>query len=332
MKFFNQLKCLFVVALGVFVLNASQAHAYRFVVYGDSRSGAGDPPIFNNTILGAINAQIVALDPKPEFVFFLGDCVRPAVSTDYSHSYLLDWKQFMQQTLGHIPFYVAIGNNDLYGNTGWTEYPLQKLFQSVFTKNPSNGPRHYKKLAYSIEHGKGKERTLFVVLDSFGFQKVFGVQTNFDNGVDEEQLQWLEAKAKNDRVHYKFVLSHGPVFSIEGWPVHSSMKKVWSIMQKNRFHGFYSAHEHIYSRWNITKYVYPPVQHEMFQTIVGSAGAPWDAANLVKVNLLECHINRAYTFIVVDIHPHKMVQRSYALISNGPVYTTQLIDTFTRKN
>jgi hypothetical protein len=234
----------------------------------------------------------------------------------------------MKQGLGKIPFYTAVGNNDLYGNTGWTEFPLQTEFQNTFDSHPSNGPDNYKKLAYSIEHGKGKESSLFVVLDSFGFYTQNGALTNFDNGVDKEQLRWFAKKAKNSKARYKFVLSHGPAFSIEGWPVDHSIRKAWDLMNKNHFDGFYCAHEHIFSRWDITKKVSSHTKRTMFQTIVGSAGSPLDDISLVKVNFHKAHIYRGFTFIVIDIHEDKMVQRSYALIPKGTGYTTRLIDKF----
>jgi hypothetical protein len=319
---------LFLLFLGFFVVDTPYAHAYRFVVYGDSRATKGDNTIFNRPILGAINSKIAKLHPKPNFAFFLGDCVYPGWATNYVHNNLTDWSRFMKHSLGKIPFYTVIGNNDLYGNTGWTEFPIQTECQHVFDYLPSNGPRHYKKLAYSLEHGQGKESTLFLLLDSFGFYTQNGSLVNFDNGVDQEQIDWFAKKAKNSKAHYKFVLSHGPAFSIEGWPVHPSIREVWKLMDKNHFDGFYSAHEHIFSRWKIPKYEYPQGKHTMTQTIVGSAGSPLDDISLVKVNFHEAHIYRGYTFIVVDIHEHKMVQKSYALVANGTGYSTRLIDKF----
>lgn len=314
------------------LLNTSQAYAYRFVVYGDSRAAQGDTNSFNSAMLGAINSKISNLHPKPDFAFFLGDCVRPAWTHNYTHNNVLDWKHFMKQGLGTIPFYVAIGNNDLYGNTGWTEFPLQTQWQTDFDCMPSNGPHNYKKLAYSIEHGKGNERSLFIVLDSFGFYTQNGSLINFDNGIDQEQLDWVAKKAKKSRAHYKFVLSHGPAFSIEGWPVHPSIRTVWRIMDKHNFKGFYCAHEHIFSRWDITKKVYPSTKHTMYQLIVGSAGSPLDDISLVKVNFKKAHIYRGYTFTVVDINENKMTQKSYGVRQDGSKYTTCLIDKLVRKN
>jgi hypothetical protein len=325
---FNRIFALFLCSF--FFLSTPFAYAYRFVVYGDSRGTDGSPLSFNTQILGAMNAKISRLYPKPKFCFFLGDCVRPSWSRNYVHNNLRDWKRFMKNGLGSIPFYTSVGNNDLYGNTGWTEYPLQTEFQKLFSHHPSNGPEHYKKLAYSLEYGHGKERTLFLMLDSFGFYKQNGSLVNFDNGIDQEQLKWVENKAKKSKARYKFVLSHGPAFSIEGWPVNPSIKQVWNIMDANDFDGFYCAHEHIFSRWDITTDVYP-VNHVMFQSIVGSAGSPLDDISLVKVDFKKAHIYRGYAFIVIDILKDKMVQKSYALIPANGTYNTCLLDKFVIK-
>lgn len=322
---------IFLLLLGVFVVITCQAYAYRFVVYGDSRGEKGTPVIFNREILGAINAKISQLSPRPKFVFFLGDCVSPGWAPGYVHNNLVDWYRFMRGTLGKIPYYTVVGNNDLYGNTGWTEFPLQAQFQTIFRKLPSNGPPHYKRLAYTFEYGNGNEKTLFVVLDSFGFYKKEGLLNNFDNGVDREQLDWFAKRARTTTARYKFVLSHGPAFSIEGWPVGSSILRVWDLMCQNRFDGLFCAHEHIFSRWNITKNVYPRAHHLMTQTIVGSAGSPLDDISLVKVDFHQAHIYRGYTFVVVDVHEGKMVQKAYALVAGTAGYTLHLIDKYTRK-
>ncbi len=197
-------------------------------------------------------------------------------NANYSHNNLLDWQAFMKEGLEDIPLYVAIGNTDLYGTTGWTEYPLQAQYQDVFKSLPNNGPPHYKKLAYSFEYGKGSKRSLFVILDSFGFFNDQGNWTNFDNGYDNEQIKWFANKAKGSTAKHKFTLTHGPAFSVEGFPVQDSVRTIWNIMEKTGFEMFYCGHEHIFSRWTIGKKEYPESIRKMTQTIVGSAGATPD--------------------------------------------------------
>ncbi len=304
---------------------SSQVTAFRFVIYADCRAPKGDPSLFNHAILGYINSQVVALNP--DFVFFLGDMVNRAVTPDYSHSNLVDWLAFMRSTLGTIPLYTAVGNSDLYGNTGWIEYPLQGVYQSVFSFLPNNGPTNYKQLAYSFEFGQGKDRSLFVVLDAFGFTNIQGTWVGFDNGYDTEQINWFEQQASSSTAPNKFVLTHGPAFSVEGFPVQSSVNDVWNIVQTFNFDMFYCAHEHIYSRWATGSTVLSGGIRKLMQVIVGSSGAPLDNPANVVVNPQQAHIYSGYTFVVVDVNNGTFVQRAYKVLSDGSGgFITQNLD------
>ena len=57
---------------------------------------------------------------------------------------------------------------------------------------------------------------LFIVLDTFGFMDG---NRNWDNGIDELQYWWFYATALQSQAKHKFVLTHGPAYSTEGWPV-----------------------------------------------------------------------------------------------------------------
>lgn len=301
-----------------FCLSLSQVDAYRFVVYGDSRAPKGDPSAFNHDILGFINSQIAQLDPLPEFAIFVGDMVNRTLSPTTGANNLADWKAFMTSTLEGIPFYVAVGNTDLYGDTGWTEFPMQAVYQETFNEMPDNGPPNYKKLAYFFEYGQGNERTLFTVLDSFGFFEQDCQEVNFDNGFDSEQLAWFYQISAASKAYHKFGFSHGPAFSIEGFPVKDSVKVAWNLMEEFNYDLFYCGHEHIYSRWAIGKDVYPLAIRKLTQTIVGSAGAVPDPISNVKVNLEKAHVYSGYTYVVVDVHDKNVTQRSYAVVTNVP--------------
>ncbi|WP_068468803.1 metallophosphoesterase family protein [Candidatus Protochlamydia phocaeensis] len=310
-------------------LTASQAYAFRFVVYADSRAPKGDPAAFNQAILGYINSQIAELEPRPDFVVFIGDMVNRTLSADGSTNNLAYWKAFMEAGLGGIPIFVAVGNTDLYGNSGWTEFPMQAVYQATFNEMPSNGPPNYNKLAYFFEYGEGKERSLFAVLDSFGFYESQGTLQNFDNGFDSEQIAWFYQVSSGSEAHHKFAFSHGPAFSIEGFPVNDSVRVIWNLMEEFKYDMFYCGHEHIYSRWAINKKVYPLATRKLTQTIVGSAGATPDPLSRVKVNPEKAHIYSGYTYVVVDVKDRLVSQRSFAVVSNGlGGLTTKKIDCF----
>lgn len=311
------------------LLSASQAYAFRFVVYADSRAPKNDPSAFNHSILGFINSQVKELDPRPEFVIFIGDMVNRTLSPDGSTNNLAVWKAFMEAGLGNIPVFTAVGNTDLYGDTGFTEYPLQAVYQATFNQLPDNGPPDYEKLAYFFEYGEGEDHSLFVVLDSFGFFEQNCQEVNFDNGYDSEQIAWFYQVSDGSKAPHKFAFSHGPAFSIEGFPVKDSVKVIWNLMEEFNFDIFYCGHEHIYSRWTIGKNAYPLATRRLTQTIVGSAGAVPDPISNVKVNPEEAHVYSGYTFVVVDVKGKHVTQNTYAVVPGAlGELTTQKIDKF----
>ena len=109
---------------------------------------------------------------------------------------LPDWKNLMVNdgfsfggpSPGKIPLYVAIGNHELYDNTGHCRPRCKGNIKLLSAEMPSNGPSAYDKLAYAVEFGN----SLFIVLDTFGFKSG---NTNWDNGIDELQYWWFEATA-----------------------------------------------------------------------------------------------------------------------------------------
>lgn len=300
----------------LFFALASNIDAYRFAVYGDSRAPTRDPSAFNHTILGFINSEIAQLDPPPEFVIFVGDMVNSTLNVGGGNN-LADWKAFMQSTLGDIPLYVAVGNTDLYGSSGYPPlFSNQAIFQETFNELPDNGPPNYKKLAYYFEFGQGKERSLFVVLDSFGFYEKNGQEVNWDNGYDSEQIAWFYNISASSSAHHKFGFSHGPAFSVEGFPVDPSAKVIWNLMEEFCYDIFYCGHEHVFSRWEIGKKAYPLATRTLTQTIIGSSGATPDPITNVKVNPKKAHIYSGYTYVVVDVDGKDVKQNAYAVIQN----------------
>jgi hypothetical protein len=318
---------IFFCAFFLFLTTPSQAFAFRFAVYGDSRARKEDPALVNREVLGFINKYVHSLKPRPQFVLFVGDAMNQTWSLDYTQNNWPMWLKFMKRGLKTIPLYMSLGNTDLYGETGGTEFPLQRSFQQAFSFLPNNGPRHYKKLAYFFEHGKGKEKSLFVVLDSFGFFKNDGLTLNFDNAYSSEQINWFKKVTSQSSAAHKFVITHGPAFSVEGEPTHPSVKKVWKFMTKNDFDIFFCGHEHIFSRWLITKKIFPEASSAITQTIVGSAGAPLHTLADVVVNPHKAHIHAGYTFVIVDVKGNKVIQRGYRLVPKPcGGFSTQRID------
>jgi len=307
-----------------------QAEAYRFVVYADSP--ALDPQwpnkTFNDDVLGYINAQITQLQPKPDFVVFMGDLVTRGVYPQ-GNSTLQGWKTFMRNTLKAdgvpIKLYVVPGNRDLYGPQGWPPEPsLQKVYQEVFNDQPGNGPPGYEKLAYWFEFGEGLEKSFFIAVDAFGFKSNGTTVVNWDNGLDQAQLDWLKNQAEaHQRSYHKFAFSHGPAFSTGGWPIDPSVQQsMWRILETTGFDFFFGGHEHLYSRGNNLN----PVQRRVFQVINGSAGAKLTASAQVKVDWNQWHIYLNDNFSVVDVNSSNIHQEAFAVIKGLGGYTIKSID------
>ncbi len=332
------------------LLAAAPAQAFRFVVLADSPQILDKWPNYNlipkpqltpkaainKEFLEYIREQILALKPKPDMVFFLGDLVTRACYPDGNgdlHRFIPDWKEIMKTLPENgIKLYVAIGNRDLYGPEGWPpQKALEAEFQTFFSDFPNfdlpdNGPANYKKLAYSFTH----DNAFFVVIDTFGFYWDEAQQTwvNWDNGLDTEQLNWFLNQAQNSDSRFKFVLSHGPAFSPEGWTVKPSMGSVWQIMEQFNFTAYFCGHEHIFSRWRIDKSVDPTITRIMTQTLTGTAGAyPDDPSSIIKKeNIRPAHIWSGYNFVVVDVGAGHAVQQAYGVTKETGQYKARVID------
>jgi len=307
------------------------AYAFRFVVLADSPDNVTNQTAFNKKALQYIRTGILNLNPKPDMIFFLGDMVT-MTHNKAGRSYLADWKEAMKPlALAGIKIYVAVGNRDLYSaDIPVASKEMEEEFRTLFSdppyfNMPGNGPDtpyNYKKLAYSVSH----ENALFVVLDTFAF-KTDG--SNWNNGLDAQQLSWLESQAVQAGRKYKFVFSHGPAFSPEGMSVDASVqKRMWGIMQAHNFDAYFCGHEHIYSRWEIDKTVDPTITRVITQVITGAAGAMPDQIFKVTKDRKEVRAFSLYNYVVGDVTDNGVYFFTYGIDQNAGKYSTKVIDWF----
>ena len=215
---------------------------------------------------------------------------------------------------GKIPLYVGIGNHELYDNTGTYQAELQGEYQYFFPEMPSNGPSAYDKLAYSVEFGN----SLFIVLDTFGF---IDGNKNWDNGIDELQYWWFDATALGSQAKHKFVLTHGPAYSCEGFPVGNPTTRdmLWQTMKELHFDLYLCGHEHLYARWRPTG--------SLLQIISGSAGATPDNKTITPLVQSQYPIYASwdYIFTVVDVKGDQVTYQTYAVRPQpSPTYTVKI--------
>jgi hypothetical protein len=267
-------------------VNPADANSFRFVIFGDSRGNSSENPI-NSSILSSLVNRIVALNPQPVLVLFLGDLVY-AGGTDQ----LNQWKQIMAPiTSAGISIYPTIGNHELAVGSATGQQAYQDAFEL-----PTNGPAGYDELAYSVEY----KNSLFVCLDSYYFD---GTNTN-SNLITDVQLSWLSNLLNSSTKTFKFVFTHSPAYPVDGH-IGSSLDAYpekrdafWSILDNKQVTIFFCGHEHLYSRWRITSAVNSSWQNNVLEIISGGAGAP---VYSVSYNRYADALRLNYHFVVADV-------------------------------
>ncbi|MGA2402290.1 MAG: metallophosphoesterase [Syntrophobacteraceae bacterium] len=311
----------FIVLSSAAAVQAAQ-NSFRFVVMGDSphfECTYSDPPekCIDVEVLNRINQQIVSLDPKPAFLFFLGDMA------NYGGKTMLQGWNSVMDTLRNagIPVYTIIGNHELLDDKG-VSVQQQKDYQSVFSNLPQNGPPGYGSLAYSFTYGNA----FFLIFDTFYLDPAAGLPTE-DPHIEQAQFDWAgqAIAGANPAVVHKFALSHAPAFSDENNNYTQYNANLWTMMDNNAFDAFFGAHEHYYARFKVTPQTEPlvpsnPWLGNVFQVISGGAGAP-----LVEVPDNTADVTQVqYHYTVVDVKGGTVSVNAYSY--DNP---TKPIDSFT---
>jgi hypothetical protein len=324
----------------------------RFVFMADGRGDALDDQI-NLNALEPINAQILALSPRPSFVIYGGD----AVYRGHSRG-AYNFEQFKNAmkplTDAGIKLYTVMGNHELY-DEGTPGFSLgnQKEFQKAFTDNFSNGPAGYERLVYSFPSPGGD--ALFVIGDCYYLTADDNnpALNQEDDGslngtFDVIQLAWLENQLTQTKATHKFVFVHAPYYKIVGSQAsqHTSFTELWNILDDNHVELFCCGHEHLYSRKNINGSIAPAPQwsppfqwqNNVTQLLTGTCGAPIDNGTLVVPRGTWHVFNGAnapntYYYSVIDIKDKRVTVNSYGVqppptSDGGQAPPFQVIDHF----
>jgi hypothetical protein len=302
----------------------------RFVFMADGRGDALDDQI-NIPALETINAQILALNPRPSFVIYGGDSVYRGHSGGV-YNFLQFIAAMKPLTDVGIKLYTVIGNHELYdeGTPGFV-LANQQEFQNTFTDNPSNGPLGYERLVYSFESPGGD--AFFAIGDCYYLTADDPNPALNQEGdssqsgtFDVIQLAWLENQLAKTKAKHKFVFAHAPYYKIVGAQSSqsTSFTEFWSILDKYRVALYGCGHEHLYSRKAIDRSIFPAPQwsppfqwkNNVTQLLTGTCGAPIDDATLV-VDRSTWHVfndvnaPNNYYFSVIDIKGGKINVTSY---------------------
>jgi len=220
------------------------AHGCQFVAYGDCCIGPPEPGRDHEQHLAAVHAVMHRLQPRPDFVCFLGDMIwgltpqhGPNCDADALRA---EWRRVLsremrpQADLGS-PVYRIAGNHDTFNATS------EKVWREVFPDLPANGPPGQEGLSYFTRQGD----LLIVALDVYA--TALGAPTTvFGGRVD---YRWVEAVLQDhaDAPH-KLVLGHTPVFPVNGyqariWTMSPEFgEPFWDVLTRHRVDAYLCSH------------------------------------------------------------------------------------------
>lgn len=257
--------------------------AYSFAVVGCNRLAApeslGVVSTANVQQLNRTFADIAAMNPRPNFLFFAGDLV---------FGYTNDSTALDRELKGWIALYqasplatsgvelITVPGNHETDNLSKIAYPpgervwLRDMTQYI--SRGGNGPAAGGADALQTDQSK--------LSYSFDFKDAHFVTLNTDPvGKDwHVPTQWLSsdltaARAKGSK--HIFVIAHKPAYSYPTVPTDGLAFDVpardayWNVLATNQVEGMFSAHNHTYYRAQPTG--------KTWQVIAGNGGTPLDA-------------------------------------------------------
>lgn len=313
--------------------SGADSNLFRFVFTGDSRGDyRAKPPVYLAAeLLAKMTGNILALEPKPDFVIFNGDMVAKTTFAEAPEKIAL-WRAIFQEALQarNIKVYITPGNHDLdqeepcAGDEICYVDRFNKYFQA---DNPVNGPAGYEGVSYSFT----RANTHFVTVSSFTTHNgrdntelapdaFMQKKKNFEYFVNEPNREWLRQDLAKDNSTFTIFFTHSPPFpvgphyadqaSLHAYP--ANRDELVGILAADRVDALLASHEHLYARANIGP-GNPDgsgLATELPQIIVGSISAPLDAGPPRLDMKFEKYLP-AYSFLVADVKKDRIECRVY---------------------
>ena len=178
------------------------AGGHQFVFYGDSCSGI--PGGAFETNFAAVNAALQRLQPRPEFVAFLGDHVA-GMTTDY-RELRRQWRHWLDHEMSwlgeSIPLYHTTSNHNTY------DAGSETVWREVFPGLPGNGPSGQQGLSYYVRRG-----SLLLAIVNTSCVAL--------GGPGHVECEWLDkVLGENSDARHKLVMGHHPVHPVNGYADH----------------------------------------------------------------------------------------------------------------
>ena len=205
---------------------------HQFVFYGDCCSGVPGMPWERN--FARINGVLQRLEPRPEFIIFLGDHIMGRYSKDSTLE--AQWRYWLDCEMDWLdtkqtPMYHTTSNHNTYDSTS------ERIFRETFPGIPTNGPADQKGLSYWVRRGDA----LFVF-----------VNTHFSllGGKGHVEISWLDETLRtNADARYKIVAGHQPIFPVNGYDerplwcvVEDEAEAFWSVLVRRKVVAYLCSH------------------------------------------------------------------------------------------
>ena len=185
----------------------------HFVAYGDCCIGPPEPGRGHEEHLAAVHRVMHQLDPRPEFVCFLGDLIwgltREHGPNHDAESLRQEWavklpREMKPLTDLDVPVFRIPGNHD-------TMTPVSEtVWREVFDEIPQNGPEGQEGLTWFERRGD-----LLIIGISVYAMNMGSPFTMMGGRVD---CDWVDrVLTEHSDAKFKFVLGHSPVHPVNGY-------------------------------------------------------------------------------------------------------------------
>jgi DNA repair exonuclease SbcCD nuclease subunit len=197
---------------------------------------------------GTPNQKVVAFQlnewakkEHPKFILAAGDNFYDQGVTDVNDSHWTESFEnvYSEEPLATIPWYVALGNHDYYGNVQ-AQIDYSQLSQRW------NMPARY----YSIVENLPKGKARFIFIDSSPFERSYYFDPSLMNKVlaqdTSKQKKWLDSLTILDDVSWEIVIGHHHIYTggLRKNDQNSVRASLEPLFQKNKVDLYICGHEH----------------------------------------------------------------------------------------
>jgi hypothetical protein len=261
---------------------------WRFAVLADSRGDKeGSKYGVRTAILAPLALQIAT--EGVDLVLFPGDAINGSPDYGDIRTQLTQWKYVMAPLLNRgIPIYMSRGNHEVLENeispTPGSAVELANFaaWKAIFPNLPQNGPASQLDATYSVDHRNAR----FVVFDQYLGRKSTYDSEQYDSKVNSGTVDpWVISQIASATQPWVFVAAHEPMFIIHHTDCMANdpvgRDQLLDALGARAGGGVYfCGHDHGYWR----AIVPDAAGHDVYQLLVGCAGAPFYAADNVARN------------------------------------------------